>query len=318
MTSVGEPAHPRFWEASIFREAPPYLLERDPQALAHRVRAWAEMQLDRVSSVEFAATFARNCPVSGRAPQAYNQRIVELDSGERLLVGIRFKGGDVGWPFVDLVASSAPFPLVREEGMARVRESFQAFAPKALRVVGKETTCSAPGERLDQAFHAADLEAVRASGPHEAKDDLRLEFLGRADVDRCLALVESAYKQFAVADPDLAAQVPAADREQLTEYATVGFLTLIRHEGREVGVLSLAPGQEWLFDGLCVVEEVLLREHTGRGLAARAQRLLASELLDRGRSDLLRGTVAADNVASRKSAEHAGRRARAAWRWLAF
>ena len=46
--------------------------------------------------------FERNMPVAGATPAMYNHRMLEV-TGMRVMLGIRFLGGDITIPFVDLV-----------------------------------------------------------------------------------------------------------------------------------------------------------------------------------------------------------------------
>ena len=92
----------------MLRDAPPYLLERDSAGLRRRTRSWTEEQLGRVHDEGFAKTFRKYCPVEGCVDRDYNQRILEITPAIRALVGIRFRGRDQNFPFVDLVACTAP------------------------------------------------------------------------------------------------------------------------------------------------------------------------------------------------------------------
>ena len=92
-----------------------------------------------------------------------------------------------------------------------------------------------------------------------------------------------------------------------------GALQWIVVRDERVGLLGFARACEWYFDGLVVMEEIVARDHTGHAYAAHAQCLLAEELVPRESGTLLWGTIDAHNRASIRTAQRAGRPARAAW-----
>lgn len=308
------------WIDAILRDAPDYLRARDPQALRARADAWVALQLDRCQDPEFAATFEQHCPVAGCAPDAYLQRELEIGPGVRVLAGIRFRGTAVEFPFVDVVASTMPWRACLARLRDGIRSEFASFAPLAIRVVDGIMVASAvDGESVDQYFHAAEAsEMLRSEAAVRATSDPAemLEIVDRDGVDACFDFMQIAYREFAEDDASLAALVFASDRAQLAECVETGLLCYILDEGERAGILGVAKSTDWLFEGLCVYDEILRRAHRGGGLAAVAQVQLARLLIDRQKGDLVWGTIADVNRASRKTATRAGRAARGVYRFL--
>ena len=54
-------------------------------------------QIDRIHDREFAGLFSR---AEGIPVSAYNHRLLEISEGQRVIAGIRFKGGNRALPFI--------------------------------------------------------------------------------------------------------------------------------------------------------------------------------------------------------------------------
>ena len=104
-----------------------------------RVRSLLEAELDlalaRRRDQGFARDFAGWCPRPGRSPEEYLHREITAGGGTAL-VGIRFKGGDVEQPFVDLVARDFAHDDVAcfAAQLEASAQAFADFAPLWLRI----------------------------------------------------------------------------------------------------------------------------------------------------------------------------------------
>ncbi len=244
---------------------------------------------------EFAEGFAEGVPIDGAGPADYLQRVVRVD-GVSTLAGIRFRGGNALEPFVDLVAWAEPLePAAVVTAVAVVREQWAVFSPKFVRVLwhGK---IGVEGEQLDQSIHAARAADV-ARGPVD--DSVALE--PWPDPEAAAALVDDIYRGMGEA---FCEQVHPATAEGLRDCLDEGVLCRITIDGDTAGVWATEPGHvDWL-PGQIVTEECLLPKFRGRGLAKTVQRLGAARLTE---DDVLLGTIADMNHASRRTAEGAGR-----------
>ena len=155
------------------------------------------------------------------------------------------------------------------------------------------------GATTDVSVHVGD---VRRMAPDAGEVALRC-----AGVDEAVALVGARFEALGRDDPALARDVTPADEPTLAECAAAGSLFALRAGGTTVGLIATLPGAiDWI-EGEVVVEEVVSVAHAGRGHAAAAQRALAARYAREGRARRLIGTIDGANVASRRSAERAGR-----------
>ncbi|MET0412901.1 MAG: hypothetical protein ABW217_16465, partial [Polyangiaceae bacterium] len=89
----------------------------------------------RVDDRALAAAYARNFPVTGAEPDEYRNRFFESESGARILTGIRFRGLDRAWPFVDVVWQDEPFAdaATMARSLDALRQAYRVFAPRHVR-----------------------------------------------------------------------------------------------------------------------------------------------------------------------------------------
>lgn len=67
-----------------------------------------------------ANEFAAHCPVGGAAAADYRNRWLDLPGAGPGLVGIRFKGGDLAEPFVDVVVTTEPVATAKRCGREEI------------------------------------------------------------------------------------------------------------------------------------------------------------------------------------------------------
>lgn len=305
------------WLSPCMREVPRALLDTPREVLEDRARRWLTLQLGRLEDVSFGESFAEHCPVDGAEPKDYLQRVLDLGDGLRVLGGIRFRGGDGSFPFVDVLVSTKPLDGCLPRVLEALRAEWELFAPRAARVFvpeEPERARLAVGAELDQVFAAASLEAVEAKAPPLA-EDLRVARVAGREVEACHAAMETAYAEFTEDHAALAARVPPAGLDQLGDCQSSGILLRIEDVESDacVGIFGVHRDAEGFFDEFCVCEEVLRRSHRGRGIAACVQGEAARLMGRAGQRGMLWGTIDASNTASRRTAARAGRPEVAAW-----
>jgi RimJ/RimL family protein N-acetyltransferase len=269
------------------------------------VAAWLDVQSDRCTDLEWAATFAHHCPVPGVDAEAYLQRWVPVD-GAWLLAGIRMRGGDVAHPFVDLLAGSEPVPLA--SALPAALAAYAAFRPVRARI-RTSARPELPGGivELDQVYVAASTRDLAA--------DAELDLEPMDDAEEGARFVREGFEAWSRGRPWLRERVQPADREALEEARQEGLARWIVDGAQRVGLVATVPGTDREWSGHLVLEEVVHPDHAGRGWAARAQRSLARELVDRD-VPVLFGTIDAANTPSRRTAAAAGRAECGALWWL--
>lgn len=270
------------------------------------LRIWFERQIDCISDPDFPLLFGQKHILLDVPPKALNHRVIERD-GIRVLGGIRFFGGDTSRPFVELVAwtdlisaaSTPNWPLLKHV----VIEEWKEFRPFALRVFQPTEVALPEGAEIDLSVHAAPYRAMSRL-PNKCEGLVKLEPL--SDVEYAHRMVRQRYAQLSFEEPDLAARICPALQAELKESAAQGRLFAICSYGRTIGVLSTIKGHvEWL-EGDVVLEEVVERDHAGRGVATAAQHALA-RMNASNAGTLLLGTIDQKNLASSKTAQRAGR-----------
>lgn len=266
-----------------------------------RVERWLAAELSRCTDEAWAGRFAEACPVEGAEPRDYLQRIVQTSRGAAL-TGIRMRGGDVGRPFVDILAADGAL----DEIVGAALEDLAVFRPTVARV-------RAPGMAPPRGLGPYDVtvdqwvcagRVARGSGP--------VGLLPVDDPEEALRFARSAYEAWWAARPELRDEIHPLDRGQLDACAAAGGAFWITVGAARVGLLCAVPATDREWAGWLVVEEVIAPSHAGRGLAAAAQRALSGRLDE----PVVWGTISGINEASLRTAARVGRPRVGAWWWV--
>jgi len=94
------------------------------------LRGELEEDLERLHSDALAAEFAHYCPVAGARAEDYKNRLLNV-GGLELLTGIRFLGGDLAQPFVDVMYQNEAVLTSEHLGAAQnaIRQEYAVFRP---------------------------------------------------------------------------------------------------------------------------------------------------------------------------------------------
>lgn len=254
---------------------------------------WLAHQLARTEDRAFAREFSDHIDLPGARTADYLHRRVTTSAGT-LLGGIRFYGRDIGRPFVEIIAHSFT-DLNRMR--ACVSQEWSLFAPRFLRVRAAPGRLTGAGVILDESVYAAPYCEMGAPRPN-----VRL-----APFDRVAAAETMVMERYRRMDPELARNITAATAAELDEWHRRDQLRAIHTPEGVVGLLAVVPGAiDWM-DGDVINEEVISVEYRGHGYAAAGQAAWAAAP-GRNRQRLLIGTIDRLNIASRKTAEAAGRK----------
>ncbi len=258
-----------------------------------RVAEWLEKQLARCDDDVFARRFAASCPISELSCSAYQHRKLSVD-GETLLAGIRFKGGDVAQPFVDLLAwTGAPCP----RWIVAIEEAFASFAPRAIRFRwSRNTPPPWPGEVDQQLFAGPAAGAPHASVAPACDLSWFEEF-------------RQAIELWQQSSP-LGQEVSPCDADELNAYLDDGHIVVATDGGKFLGLAACQWQTERAFDGWSIMEEFVVLEAQGRGLGTALQ-LGLMHVLPPG--DLVWGTIHGSNAASLATAARCGREPVETW-----
>lgn len=259
------------------------------------VAAWLDREVSRVDDPEFARGFSDHIELPGVTASDYNHRLLRTAAGD-LLGGIRFYGRDISRPFIEVVGHGF---TDLDALSACVRAEWAEFTPRFLRLHARPGAVSGPKVLLDKSIHVA-----RYRDTVKPRCALTLApFDSAADA---AAMVAARYAALAADAPHLRRNLAPASADELAGLHEAGRLRAARLGGTTVGLLAVAPGAISWIDGDEIMEEVVDVRFAGRGLAAAMQGAWAhSVVADADR--LLIGSIDRHNIASRRSAERAGR-----------
>jgi hypothetical protein len=260
------------------------------------VVSWLEVEAARTNDRDFAMQFSEHIDLPGISTDDYLHRNIHTPNGD-LLGGIRFYRRDVQRPFVEVIAYG--FDSI-DRLRDCVRVEWSQFGPTSLRLCARPGRISGAGIRLDQSVYVARTAHLRRSASPVSLTPF-------TDADAAIDMVQRRFAHMATHDPDLARSVLAQSSDELREWQRTGHLQAITVDREAVGVLAVAPGTIRWIDGEEIKEEVIDVTHSGHGYALLAQAAWAAGP-ERDPNRLLIGTIDRRNIASRRTAERAGRR----------
>jgi len=168
---------------------------------------------------------------------------------------------------------------------------------------GRDGACGPVRVRPYKRYSAASIARI-AAAPHD-DDDARIVAERPENLD-FYPEYEAMYESFWRAHPELGAKIGIESRTALEEYAAHDGLRLIRIDGELAGVTAALRHAEFGLRGWRMRERVLSERHRGAGYGTRTLRAFV-ESLAHDPGDLVWGTIFAENVGSRRSAERLGR-----------
>lgn len=260
------------------------------------VAEWLEQQLSCIDDRDFGERFARHLRLSGHAAADFNHRLVTFE-GRRLLGGIRFYAMRDDCPFVEVIAHEFDdlYALRR-----CVSAEWAGFAPLSARLLVPPAWRGMPDAQVDMTIYAARYADMPAS-------DGRVSLRSFDTPEAAIAMIDERFEALRATDPHLARRVLPADGDDLRAWHAGGTLRAVHGaRGQRVGLLAIVPDRIAWIEGDVVQEEIIDVAFSGQGYAASAQRAWSQHSAVDGRR-LLLGTIDQRNIASRVTAQRAGR-----------
>ncbi len=267
-----------------------------PETRREWLEKWIFQQEQRCVDQRFSAQFPWQ---ETGLPQTYFlQRNLDID-GRKFLTGPRYLGGNIDYPFIDIVASDSN---IDDSVIKAISLEWAALKPKQIRIL-------TPGNHKVHGITDQLVYAARLSDAAEYHDDtLTLRLAVYADYDWCRRALVEAYQHAWRTLPALTGIVCSVDDEDLTHHISAGEVFIFQEDGVDVGLIICEQGETAFIQGKIIAEEVIIPAFRGRYLASRAQRLLRNHLYHSALEDsLIIGTIIPKNVPSIKTAERAGR-----------
>lgn len=270
---------------------------------------------DDVSSIfdsALKAKFHERAALPGTTPSDFGPRVLTLEDGSSVLASVRFRGGDLARPFVNVVASTRRPSTGDLSGMtAEIAAHFSVFAPPFVRLFVPDDVGLVdlpPGSHLDRSLVAAPLHDLRAKAPPH----LDRVVLPRASDLGFYERYAREYARLAELDPFFPEFAEVEDRDDLRDCLEAGGLFEVLVDGAWSGVVAVERGVKQGLSGFVVREMLMVEMRRGRGLGAAVQRRLADALPNEP-GDVLMGTIHAENRAALRAAQSAGRHVVGTW-----
>ena len=266
--------------------------------------------------------FERNMPVAGATPDMYNHRVCEI-ADMHVMMGIRFRGRDRNQPFVDLVRANVPMADVSQIHAITdwVKEAFAVFKPLKVRFFQPSHITFPMDHALvatgDKRVLAASLSDMRSGDKPVGYERVNLK---RAQSIEFYEPYAAAYAAIHRERPWLPSQAEAMAMDQAQDSIQTSYVFEVFVDGVWAGVISAERrDNEFGLQGYVVTEMVLNSAARGKGLGCAVQIQLAEALLPLGeRSDLLYGTIGAENPPMLKTALRAGRLDIGGYMWVSL
>ena len=263
--------------------------------------------------------FERNMPIAGATPAMYNHRVLEV-AGMRVMLGIRFRGGDIAIPFVDLLRSSRAITSAAQVGAicALVRQEFAVFKPLMVRFYQPahlEFQLDVSGSSGDKRVLAAPLTTMLE---HPKPFGLERVSLRRATDLEFYPRYAETYATVYQERPWLPHESRTGSLEDMQEYLETGQVFEVFVDGQWAGITGGAHHtDEFALRGFVVIEMLLAKFARGQGLGAAVQYRLAEALQAfSAPEDVLYGTIGSNNSPMLKTAARVGRVDLGGWIWV--
>ncbi len=263
--------------------------------------------------------FERNMPVAGATPAMYNHRVLEV-AGMQVMLGIRFRGGDITIPFVDLVRSSQAItiPAQVEAICDLVRQEFAVFKPLMVRFYQPahlEFQIDVPGSSGDKRVLAAPL---RTMLEHPKPEGLERVILRRANDLEFYERYAETYAAIYQERPWLPHEAEPESLEDMQEHLEIAQIFEVFIDGQWAGITGAEHCSDgFALRGFVVLEMLLAKFARGQGLGAAVQYRLAEALqASSAPEDVLYGTIGSNNPPMLKTAARVGRVDLGGWIWV--
>ncbi|MDO4761257.1 MAG: hypothetical protein Q4A31_05010 [Corynebacterium sp.] len=276
-------------------------------ALLNRTKSqpWLDAEIARVGDAQWGAMGREIMGVAVDDPLLWANRMVELENGQWALCGIRFRGGDVAKPFVDIIAHSLIDGADHFAVCAPVLAEYAAFQPLGMRIfVSGQPEASWCVDRLIVSGTLKDVAQVPAVNKVEV-----------VSADSAQLACDSAeiYAEIFRSRPEHASFAAPVSAEELA--SCMGFQVVI--DGQKAGVIACEYRQEREGEGFVVIELCLNSTFRGRGFAPAVHREMVRKILGAGYSESTEyfGHIDPRNKASFSTAIAAGRKVTGAFVW---
>ncbi|MGJ8524468.1 hypothetical protein LMG33818_000176 [Halomonadaceae bacterium LMG 33818] len=284
------------------------------KTLQSNIDAYLEKHLDYCTDLDFACYFPwkeLNLPLP-----FFLQHIIQ-SQGEYYLAGPRFFGGNIHKPFIEVIASTGPLTQTAAHDIIAQWGALDTETLQVLRRINEPIL-----GHIDQYIYVASAEDMARNAQHceptstKNTQEINVYPATVANHDTCMKIITKSFSETHARYPVLKERVTPCTREEIREGIAAGNVYLIESTGIDsaqnakahpVGLIYLEYNTVAFLTGYVMTEESIMPEVRGHGLAAKAQIEIAKALAHKQSDALIVGTIDALNIASQKTAMHAGR-----------
>jgi len=239
--------------------------------------------------------------VTGAKPDDYVEKVLLLDSGGKVIYGIRHMGGNPDLPFIQLnpnfrIQSKAEALEVYE----KIEHEFEVFKPKYLSFWSRD--------QVDADFFGSTY-MVSTSNQMKHLDEWPLEsditFTKITD-DSYYEWYKQGYEEFHNSFPELSKKVTVNSVDSMRDSLEDGLLYYVELSGEKIGLIAGEKSKLLGHDGIYFHEIFISKKWKGKGLAKAIQRNFISSFTVG--HEFVWGTIDSHNLPSFKTAKSNGRR----------
>jgi len=292
-------------------EVLPELLKewQEEKWIKERLRESVQRSFALLDNPDFGQQFYKGCQVAGTQATDYDYQCWELSDGGKIITSIRFLGGDLSKPFVELVCRNFHVQSLKYlQSLANeVYEHHKIFKPKHLRLFDGKGIFPDTKEGIEYDLHyvAAPIEAIRQLPVPERYEEVQLTSPDSMDV--LYERYTKIFNQLLAEKPEYEQMIGLESKEDLAKLLAEKTLFSIEIDGQWAGLIAAERRQEQYLRGFCVIEELLEQSWRGQGFGAALQRHMIERLPVQA-NDLIYGTIDDKNVPSLKTAFRVGRK----------
>lgn len=298
------------WATALSQHVPPYLQGNSERLEAYLTDLLSSHQ--ELSQPDVAA--ARQAFFALKRPQAADYQEQELtlsvaDTSYSAWAGIRFRHLNPQEPFVSCSLSLKPLEILadstlRQALLQSIYAHFAIFQPHGVTV----KLFQAPTQQLQpyQVWNRYWLRELSQVDSGYSSPAIRLESvpdLASLDYPRFLAQ----YQFWALLQPELASWVQPASAEELADSMAEGLCFQALLDDQPIGLIAGLNQDYYGHRGVSVLEFLVYPAFQGKGYGKVMQHLFQARLAQRGDSDVIWGTIHAENEASQRTAQACGR-----------
>lgn len=250
--------------------------------------------------MDFAQKFARFCPIEDTDVEDFLSKIISCKYGN-LLCGIRFKGGMLNFPFVEIYPDFHLEESMLEEIADKCSLEFAKFDIKAIRFWKIANYVFTLRKRLIDADliyyvgYPLNSKPIVPSSEFKIKKEVNLNFYN------------TYLKEFIkfCNSESIGKELELSSEESFEQSINESLCFSIYQNTQWLGIISAVKDKFLDKDAIFINEEFIASDFHSKGLGSSLQYFLHSQ----SQSRLIVGTIHSKNIASQKTATKCGRRA---------